>query len=66
MIRKTSIIAVIATLVVGTVSAQPSVYYKWQNSSTKVVKCEPDSPGKDWVRMSGPYSDPDCKFLEPK
>lgn len=66
MRNKQLIIAVLAILTAGTLSAQPSVYYKWQNKTTKAVVCEPDAPGKDWARLAGPYSDPDCRVLEPQ
>lgn len=66
MVNKRLLIGALAALVAATLSAQPSIYFKWQNKSTQAVVCEPDSPGKDWVRIAGPFEDPDCKFAVPK
>ncbi|GAP36556.1 hypothetical protein ABXN37_15535 [Piscinibacter sakaiensis] len=66
MPRTRLILAAAALLAAVSVSAQPSLYYKWQHKSTRVVACEPDAPGKEWTRIAGPYSDPDCKMPEPQ
>jgi hypothetical protein len=64
---KSQILTVIFVLLsAGSLSAQPSIYFKWQHNTTKAVVCEPDAPSKDWVRIGGPYQDPDCKYPEPK
>ena len=66
MFNKRSILAVLALIAAGALSAQPSIYFKWQHKTTKAVVCEPDPPSKDWVRIGGPFQDPDCKRPEPQ
>jgi len=63
---KRTLLAALALLLAGSLSAQPSIYFKWRHSTTHAVVCEPDAPGRDWVRVGGPYSDPDCKVPEPQ
>ncbi|MEI2418108.1 hypothetical protein V8Z80_18155 [Orrella sp. JC864] len=44
------------------VLAQPSMYYLWKNPSTGQTVCEPESPGKGWVKVSEQvYQDLECK-----
>lgn len=52
--------------VAGAALAQPSEYYVWKQSSTGKTLCDPESPGKDWVKLSGPYEDSHCKVAMPK
>ncbi len=46
--------------------AQPSMYYQWKNTSTGATQCEPESPGKGWEQVGGPFSDANCEILMPQ
>ncbi|SAI65896.1 Uncharacterised protein [Bordetella ansorpii] len=61
MKMKTVLIAAALAWSAATV-AQPSMYYLWKNSSSGETVCEPESPGKGWVKASEQtYSDIECK-----
>lgn len=64
MHRKLLLIAAFGLAFTLPLAAQPSLYYKYQHKTTKAIVCEPDAPGKDWVRIAGPFQDPDCKMPE--
>lgn len=42
--------------------AQPSQYFLWQNKKTGQKVCEPQAIDADWVKLSGPYEDPNCSI----
>ena len=46
--------------------AQPSSYYVWKNPATNAKMCDPEPPGPQWVKESGPYSDSNCSVKEPQ
>lgn len=50
----------------GVVSAQPSIYFQWQNKTTKAKMCEPENPGPQWVKIGGPFSDENCSIKMPE
>ena len=61
---KARLVAIVAAIAVsGLAWAQPSEYYLWQNSKTKEKMCEPQAPTADWVKLSGPYEDPNCSIV---
>lgn len=53
-------------LLAGGALAQPSEYYVWKHKTTGKTMCDPEPPGRDWVKVSGPYEDSNCKVLLPK
>jgi len=61
--KRILISALALALAAGNVLAQPSEYYVWQQKGTGKTLCDPEPPGKDWVKLSGPYEDSDCKVL---
>jgi hypothetical protein len=53
-----------ATMVAcGLAMAQPSPYFVWKNKTTGATICESEADESKWVKVSGPYEDPTCKFL---
>lgn len=44
--------------------AQPSAYFIWKHKTSGKTMCEPQAPDNNWVRVSGPYSDPNCTQLD--
>jgi hypothetical protein len=53
-----------ATLLAAAAFAQPSLYYLWKNKKTGEQICDPQAADDSWVKVSGPYSDPNCKVPE--
>ncbi|WP_034388645.1 hypothetical protein, partial [Comamonas composti] len=66
MKRITTICALFLGLTAGFASAQPSIYYQWKNSSTGATMCEPESPGPQWSKTGGPFSDANCSIKMPE
>lgn len=59
--RSTRALIAAAIAAAATVAlAQPSAYYVWRHKTTGKTMCEPQAPDANWVRVSGPYSDPNC------
>jgi hypothetical protein len=52
--------------VAGAAIAQPSEYFLWKHKTNGQSMCNPDAPGRDWVKQSGPYEDPNCKIKLPQ
>jgi hypothetical protein len=46
--------------------AQPSIYFMWKQTSTGKTMCNPDAPAAGWVKVGGPFSDPNCTIKEPQ
>lgn len=53
-------------LLAGGALAQPSEYYLWKHKTNGKTMCDPEPPGRDWTKVSGPYEDSNCKVLLPK
>jgi hypothetical protein len=58
--------AVAIGLVASAAFAQPSQYWVWRDNATGETKCDPESPGKKWVKVSGPFEDSNCTIAAPK
>ena len=64
---KNVLCAVALTLgLAGVASAQPSIYFQWQNKATKAKMCEPENPGPQWEKIGGPFSDGNCSIKMPE
>jgi hypothetical protein len=66
MLKRILITTVVLGVTVGAALAQPSEYILWRNNASGKTMCDPESPGKDWVKVSGPYEDPNCSILLPQ
>lgn len=56
----------LATALIGSAaSAQPTGgFYLLKNDQSGKVLCSQTPISPDWVRQTGPYKDPDCKFVQ--
>ncbi len=53
----------VAMLLCGTVLAQPSDgFHLYKNKQSGKTVCSQNRISPDWVRMTGPYKDQDCKI----
>ncbi len=60
---KARLIALTVACALGGIAyAQPSQYFWWQNKKTNQKVCEPQAPSADWVKLSGPFEDPNCSI----
>lgn len=57
-----TVAATAAALACAVATAQPSSYFLWKNKTTGQTMCETDADA-NWVKVSGPYEDPNCRFL---
>ncbi|MDQ6680418.1 MAG: hypothetical protein M3Y67_05575 [Pseudomonadota bacterium] len=42
--------------------ARPSSYVLWKHKTTGQTMCEPDADA-NWIKLSGPYEDSNCRIL---
>jgi hypothetical protein len=59
-------LALAGVLLAGTAIAQPGEYYLWKHKTNNKTMCNPDQPDANWIKVSGPYEDSNCKILQPK
>ena len=57
---KRLVAATTALALCGIALAQPSQYFWWQNKKTGAKVCEPQAASADWIKLSGPFEDPNC------
>lgn len=50
---------------VGSATAQSVTYQQWRNASTGAMACAVESPGPQWQRHSGPFSEKTCTIAVP-
>lgn len=51
-----------ATLALSTAAlAQPGAYFVWKHKTTGQTMCEPEADA-NWIKVSGPYEDSNCKI----
>lgn len=48
----------------GAAFAQPSLYFVWKHKQTGQQMCEPQAADANWIKVAGPYSDPNCSIPE--
>jgi hypothetical protein len=58
-------LAAASILMAGLAIAQPSEYYVWKNKGSGQTVCWPEMPADKWIKLSGPYEDPNCKIRIP-
>ena len=51
-----------ALLLCTLATAQPSEYFLWKHKTNGKSMCEPDADA-NWIKVSGPYEDANCRIL---
>jgi hypothetical protein len=56
------LVALVAALILFSlpVLASEAPWWEWRNLTTRDIVCAQTSPGKDWVKYTGPYADLKC------
>ncbi len=52
--------AAVISIAVPAAWAQPTVYYLFEQKGTAKKLCDPQAPDESWVRIGGPFEDPNC------